>query len=876
MARLPSDVDLGGISSANSGRPIANIDTTGYARAAAAYGSGVSDLGKGINSAAGDISIANRHKQLEDDKLEIARARSDFLTKKVNLDSQFSTDTDHETLPDRYTSNLDVARREASAHIKKPRTRELFDLSVADDVARGTAGAKSTAQTLWKDATITDTGTRLEAVREAALKSTDPVERARLVQSGNDLITSLSEKGVYSKENAAKVRQEWTTKYAAGAIALLPPEDRVKALAGFEGALRQRESGGKPGVVNNLGYAGLYQFGAPRLSDTGLYTPGAGENVSDKKSAGGWSGQKWSGTFNVPGHPEVKTLKDFLGSPDAQQTAFGVHTKKMDEEIAANKFDQFIGRDVGRVKITREGLHAMLHLGGVGGTRDALNGKGNAADANGTTVLEYAKLGQQSDPSRIASILPEETRVRMLREGQSEIDRAAIKTAMERSETWERGIVDASAGIGSLPNRKDIETDPALDDPRRNTLLKQYDSAAGDVAGLNRFMTKFKDPNGGAFNPYDADEKKYIDKAYTALGGNAPALHAIVSRTGILPKAAVTSMRGALVSNDPAKVATALSMSSNLLNKNPNIFAGDAGTKDLETSAISFQHYVDTLGMSADEAAKSVIRDQSLEYQASVKARIKSENIDEKIKKEVSVADIEGGFDQRKWIPFTDPSVGFDPRTRLSMFTQFSELVKENYLDKGDMTLAKRHAIETLKKSWGVSNVNGKSVVMQFPPERAPVYQGVENVSELIANQAAEAIKAGVGYDIDRKTIKLQPIPGATAQAYKAGQPPPYMVMWEDKNGTVQMLSPGKAFIADPAAMKAAQSAERQAGFDQARAAQETVMTNRERSGAGRRNVLKAMNAETERLAKDKDKDEGPKASSDKQSSLLDSLRTTR
>ena len=75
------------------------------------------------------------------------------------------------------------------------------------------------------------------------------------------------------------------------------------------------------------------------------------------------------------------------------------------------------------------------------------------------------------------------------------------------------------------------------------------------------------------------------------------------------------------------------------------------------------------------------------------------------------------------------------------------------------------------------------------------------------------------------------------------------MLLWTDKDGIEHMLNPGKAFVADPAAMREAQSAERQVGFDAARAARETVMTNRERTGAGRRNVLKGMYAESERLA---------------------------
>ena len=38
----------------------------------------------------------------------------------------------------------------------------------------------------------------------------------------------------------------------------------------FEARLIQRDSSGRPDALNQLGYAGLYQFGAPRLADLGL------------------------------------------------------------------------------------------------------------------------------------------------------------------------------------------------------------------------------------------------------------------------------------------------------------------------------------------------------------------------------------------------------------------------------------------------------------------------------------------------------------------------------------------------------------------------------------------------------------------------------
>jgi hypothetical protein len=159
--------------------------------------------------------------------------------------------------------------------------------------------------------------------------------------------------------------------------------------------LISHESGGNPRLVNKLGFAGTYQFGAPLLTDLGLYTPGAGENVRDRSATGQWSGAKWSGTFNIPGFPQVKTLQDFLNDPQAQKAAFDIHSANMDKEIASNGLDKYIGQTVGGVPITREGLHMMIHLGGVEGAARALASSGavNPADANGTSLLHYAAAG---------------------------------------------------------------------------------------------------------------------------------------------------------------------------------------------------------------------------------------------------------------------------------------------------------------------------------------------------------------------------------------------------------------------------------------------------------------------------------------------------
>jgi len=177
------------------------------------------------------------------------------------------------------------------------------------------------------------------------------------------------------------------------------PDAQVLALAEGRtsggGSLMRSESGGRPDVVNGFGYAGLYQFGAPRLADLGIYTPGAGENLKSWSKTGKDAPGKWSGTFSIPGHPEVKTLDDFRASPAAQQAAYRVHAARMDEDIRKNGLDRFIGSTIGGALITREGIHNMMHLGGTQGAIRYLTSGGtdNPADANGTSLADYARMG---------------------------------------------------------------------------------------------------------------------------------------------------------------------------------------------------------------------------------------------------------------------------------------------------------------------------------------------------------------------------------------------------------------------------------------------------------------------------------------------------
>jgi hypothetical protein len=252
--------------------------------------------------------------------------------------------------------------------------------------------ARAASQSLYLRSSLGDkiAPEEVETVAEAHRAAGDPAGAARLY-------AAFARKPLnddFGRQPLA-TQTEQLNAVKGGAVATRPAEMK---LINFE-------SGGNPGLVNKLGYAGLYQFGAPLLKDLGIYQPGAGENVSDRAATGQWSGAKWSGSFNVPGFPQVKSLQDFLANPAAQKAAFDLHTASMDRQIATNGLDKYIGMKIGGVPITMDGLHAMIHLGGVDGTARTLASGGayNPADANGTSLLRYAALGAGAGQSNPAS-----------------------------------------------------------------------------------------------------------------------------------------------------------------------------------------------------------------------------------------------------------------------------------------------------------------------------------------------------------------------------------------------------------------------------------------------------------------------------------------
>lgn len=822
---------LGGISNPASHRPIADYDVSGYARGAAALAQGTKDIGTGISSAGKDIAAAYKAQQNDTNELELAKAESNWLLKSKQANDELSAEIEPDKLKEKYEPKYKSAFEESAALISDPKRRELWSLKRQPDVLERVNKTTDYAFSLSKDREIAASQDKLVGLREAALMETDPAKREDYIKTAQLRIQGLEDAGYITKQAAGQMKRGWVEDLSTAAVQIMPPEERVKLLRPQTTSdqvvdkIIGNESGGKANAKNPLSSAygngqfinstwlSLIKETKPELaqgrSDADLLEL-RGDKILGREMVAAYAAKNstYLKSQGIDANPGNVYLAHFLGPQGAAAVL------KADPNTPVS---EIVGRDAVRANPS------------------ILGGK----TAGSVVAWSENKMGGAGSKGGPVDFIPADKRMQMYRVAETEVSQRQNAAGMARGEELERTIIDAKAGKADMPPRAAIEQDPSLAESDRNKLLVRYDSAVGDVASAQAAWTKFSDPKAGSFNPYDKDDRDNADVIYQRLGGGAPALQAVVDRTGIMPASAAKAIRGDIISGSAPKVAAALTLSSNLLTRNPNVFAKTEGKEDIENNAITFRTYVDNFGMSAEAAAQKIIKEQTPEYQAQLKTKLKNEDIGEIVKKKLSITDLTSAFNEG--LPIIGrPNVEFDPGSRKAAFDDYAEIFRDRYLETGDVSAAKAQAVSQMKKVWGVSSVSGTSTLMKYPPEKSPVFAGIEGASVGIAKQAIDTIKAETGQDIDRKGLRFAPIPGLTAGAFKSGEPAPYMLMWTDKNGVVQSLNPGKAYVPDVGAIQAAQAEQRRASLEGRQVIADPMLNRREQMQANRQTIKDA------------------------------------
>lgn len=141
-----------------------------------------------------------------------------------------------------------------------------------------------------------------------------------------------------------------------------------KSYLGFKEAIGFKESQGRYGIVNTLGYLGKYQFGKSTLATLGIHN-----------------------------------TDYFLYSPKLQEKAFRANCS-YNKYILQNEIKEYANTVIKGIHITESGIIAAAHLSGAGSVKRYLRTKGKSkriVDAYGTNIEQYLKLFADYDISFI-------------------------------------------------------------------------------------------------------------------------------------------------------------------------------------------------------------------------------------------------------------------------------------------------------------------------------------------------------------------------------------------------------------------------------------------------------------------------------------------
>ena len=348
---------------------------------------------------------------------------------------------------------------------------------------------------------------------------------------------------------------------------------------------------------------------------------------------------------------------------------------------------------------------------------------------------------------------------------------------------------------------------------------------------------------GGQFNPYDQDAVKAVEAGFEAAvehaaenGIKTTPLHIgenIWRKTGIVPTQLGTMLRGGLVSTNPATAGLAASIATNMLAKNPNVFAGMTGGEEVSEAAANYQHLVENLGFTAQEAstrlaemnkpeARKALPENSPERQAFQTALLGSKtasgvNITTVLNKAL-------GLDRSVFNVFApnDPTFASE-NLKVEAKQTYAELALQHFDKYKDGAAAEAYATKQMTRFYGMNH--GK--LMKFPPNKA--YPAIGGSQDYILEQAQGDLKEATGKTIPLSDIWLEPIPRVTSNAFRNGGKVPYALHYfTEVNGyRVYETVRNKTFTADVGLAKQALAAKE-------KAIQQTIRQNKAAVEAGR------------------------------------------
>lgn len=442
------------------------------------------------------------------------------------------------------------------------------------------------------------------------------------------------------------------------------------------------------------------------------------------------------------------------------------------------------------------------------------------AAADGAAAVTASSV-PPGDPSY--SSIPYDRRVQLVEEAMRRQKQAANDAKAEykafqtaNKEQYRLGIANDDTSITTARINQDVISGK-LDVGDAAALIETLKAHEKQSGLANQMLEAMSGAQPAAFNPFDPEVKKgadaLLDRFVKAGTDPLKAVDQIQQGTGVVPEKAVSAFRGAIVGTNQQAATSALTISHNMLMRNPNVFAGDPGGNELAKQAIRYSHYTQDLGYAPQKALQMVQAADDPNMRA--KVRVTDEDA-KSFQKEIawarSITSLVGANLDVSWWP-GNPDIGQNDAVRSAMLNDFVEVAVQNLRDGMSKDEAKKMAAVQLGQIWGVTKLQGGALngtVMKYAPEKryapAPDAKGEIGYGYFL-EQARDFIKQEDGREVDPKDIRLMYVTDGrhgtltTASAWDAKQPLPYLLAYsyKDETGQQRYAQMARPFVADPA-----------------------------------------------------------------------------
>ncbi|RUV65845.1 hypothetical protein EOA64_00435 [Mesorhizobium sp. M1A.F.Ca.IN.022.02.1.1] len=383
---MPTALDLSGPENLRSGRPIAQIDTSG--------------IGRGLASLGADLQQIGAERQQQENTVDIARAEAEKTKGLLEVQDQFKNDPDYATYNKRAPALTGEVVKKAANLIRDPQMRERWSIGAGTDAFRVDNSINDHGVTMQREAETVAFDNALETNRRLYVDpATPPDVRAKAKADIAGAIEQGQKSGLLDPSQAEARRKQYIedAEFSRGKLAVdqdpsiivkpMPPRvaDRANmALDYFQKQGWTKEQAA--GIVGNLM--------AESTLNTGALNAGDGADGSNSIGIAQWNSDR------------AKNLKAFAEQNHTDWRDFGTQLAFVQHELThAESGAASLLKNAKDVKSATEAM--IMYERPAGSDRGAQSAHGYK------TRLEYAAqaAGQTINPDWYQALSPEQRAV---------------------------------------------------------------------------------------------------------------------------------------------------------------------------------------------------------------------------------------------------------------------------------------------------------------------------------------------------------------------------------------------------------------------------------------------------------------------------------